>query len=337
MRGYLTGWAALMEALVLVALLVGVGLRSIGGTYAVFTDADAVSGSLSAAASFGPIPATVDIDPDTLYPNSQGNFVMAYIELPAGFDVADIDVGTVILRVAGIVGPGCSEPNDSFVAAELRPTEVGDHDGNGIDDLMVKFKRPDVLPLITGKAVDGLVTLVVSGQLLSSGTTFEGCDTIDPPEVATPKPEPTPEPPAAPEPTPTPEATATPTATGTPAATPTVTGTPTPSATPAATASVTPTASLSATATFTPSASSTPTATATLTATPSATPTATRTATPSLTPTATATAITTPTPGTSATAMPSPTAVAASTATRTTTPTPRLTRTPTPTPTVTAP
>lgn len=129
----------------------------------------------------GPLPATVDIDPDTLNPDSQGNHVMAYIELPAGFNVADIDVDTVALRVAAVVGPDCSDPSGDSVSAELTPTEVGDHDDDSIADLMVKFDRPAVLALIDGKSVDGLVTLVVSGQLLSGGTTFEGCDTIDPP------------------------------------------------------------------------------------------------------------------------------------------------------------
>lgn len=196
-----------------------------GRTYAPFVDSE--TGIMQVqTGSWGPIPATVDIDPDTLNPKSQGKFVTAYIELPDGFDVADIDVGTISLRVAGIVGPGCSEPSDSFVAAEHRPTEVGDHDGDGIADRMVKFSRPDVLALITGKAIGGLVTLVVSGQIPSSSTTFQGCDTIDPPEPATPAPAPTPTPTTW-EPTPTPERTPT------PAPTPTPTPAPTPVPTPA--------------------------------------------------------------------------------------------------------
>jgi hypothetical protein len=172
-----------------------------GGTLQVFTF----------SVGLGPIAATVDIDPDTLNPKSQGNHVMAYVELPDGYDVADIDVSTIILRVAGVVGPDCSEPSGNFVSAKLTPTELGDHDGDGIADLMVKFSRPDVLLLIIGKADDGLVTLVVSGELLPGGTRFEGCDTIDPPEPATSAPMPAPEPILAATPQPTPELTPSPT------------------------------------------------------------------------------------------------------------------------------
>ncbi len=203
-----------------------------GGTLQVFTF----------AVDLRPIAATVDIDPNTLNPKSQGNHVMAYIELPAPAAVADIDVSTIILRVAGVVGPDCSEPSDNFVSAELTPTELGDHDGDGIADLMVKFSRPDVLDLITGKTVDSLVTLVVFGELLPGGTRFEGCDTIDPPEPATSAPMSAPQPPPvstetvtptpAPEPTPMPSPEPIATAEPTPAPEPTPTPTPTPEPTP---------------------------------------------------------------------------------------------------------
>ncbi len=213
-----------------------------GGTLQVFTF----------PVDLGPIAATVDIDPDTLNPKSQGNHVMAYIELPEGVDVADIDVTTISLRVAGVVGPDCSEPSGSFVSAELTPTKLGDHDADGIADLMVKFSRPDVLLLITGKTVDSLVTLVVSGELLPGGTRFEGCDTIDPPEPATSAPMSAPQPPPdatdtvtptpAPEPTPapTPEPTPGPEPTATPSPEPPSTSAPTPSPSPEPTPTPTP-------------------------------------------------------------------------------------------------
>ena len=113
------------------------------------------------------IAATVDIDPDTLNVKSQGNFVTAYIELPEGYDAADINVPTVTLEVEGAPG--------SSVFAELTPTEVGDHDADGIRDRMVKFDRPGVLGLIDGQS--GEVTFVVAGELLG-GQTFQGTDTV---------------------------------------------------------------------------------------------------------------------------------------------------------------
>ena len=226
--------ALLASGLLLLAALAVLIQPRIDGVYGLFSDSETISVSLGASTEFPPIPAAIDIDPDTLNPESQGNYVMAYIELPDGYDVADIDVTTVTLRVAAIVGPACSEPSDSFVAAKLRPTEVGDHDRDGIADHMVKFSRPDVIDLMTGKAVDGLVTLVVSGQLLSSGATFEGCDTIDPPEPAAPAPTaaPGPTPVLTPVPPPPAEATPTPMAEPPPAPEPTATAEPTPTSAP---------------------------------------------------------------------------------------------------------
>ena len=64
----------------------------------------------------GPITATVDIDPDTLNLKSKGKWITAYIELPSGYDVADIDVATVML--------------DDTVPAESRPSQLGDRDQN---------------------------------------------------------------------------------------------------------------------------------------------------------------------------------------------------------------
>jgi hypothetical protein len=82
-----------------------------------------------------PIEAVVEVHPDVLNPRSKGRWVTCYIEVPEGYDPAGIDVSTVLLN--------------ETVPAEEDPTEVGDHDGDGIPDLMVKFSRSelvDVLP-----------------------------------------------------------------------------------------------------------------------------------------------------------------------------------------------
>jgi hypothetical protein len=47
----------------------------------------------------------IDIDPDTLNLKSKIKWVTAYIELPGGYDVADIDVGTVKLWYEGNIVP----------------------------------------------------------------------------------------------------------------------------------------------------------------------------------------------------------------------------------------
>ena len=217
---------AICAVAIIVVAAAYVVASSLAGTYALFSDSERVPVSIAAALDFGPAPAsiaaTVDIDPNTLNPGSEGNFVMAYIELPEGWDVADIDVSTVTLEIEGAYGS---------VPTELSPTEVADHDGDTISDLMVKFGRAAVLALLG--SVGEHATVVVAGEL-SSGERFEGSDVVrllDPP-TATPTPDQTatPAPIAAVTPTPSPIPIAT--ASATPVPTPVPTASPTPSATP---------------------------------------------------------------------------------------------------------
>jgi hypothetical protein len=111
------------------------------------------------------IPATVDIDPDTLNLKSQGRWITAYIELPAGLNPENIDVGTVAIE------------GDVFfqgvLYAEPRPTSIGDHDNNGIPDLMVKFDRATVQALVE---VGENVELTVVGRW--GQAPFRGSDNI---------------------------------------------------------------------------------------------------------------------------------------------------------------
>lgn len=104
--------------------------------------------------------AMVDIDPETLNLKSEGTGVTCYIELPAGFDVGQIDVST--LRLNG------------QVPAEPEPTEVGDYDSDGRADLMVKFDRAATHTTVE---VGDVVHISVGGQL-NDGTEFEGCDVV---------------------------------------------------------------------------------------------------------------------------------------------------------------
>jgi parallel beta-helix repeat protein len=106
------------------------------------------------------IEATIDIDPDTLNLTSKGRWITAYIELPAGYNVADIDVSTLLL-------------NDS-VPAESKPASIGDDDNDEIIDLMAKFDRAAVESLLElGENVE----ITVSGSL-TDGTQFVGIDII---------------------------------------------------------------------------------------------------------------------------------------------------------------
>jgi hypothetical protein len=106
------------------------------------------------------IKATIDIDPDTLNLKNKGNWITAYIELPAGYNVADINVSTLLLN--------------NLVPAELKPSSFGDEDNDGIVDLMAKFDRATVEGLLE---VSENVEITVSGSLIN-GTQFVGIDII---------------------------------------------------------------------------------------------------------------------------------------------------------------
>lgn len=111
------------------------------------------------------IAATVDINPDTLNLKSisDKNSVTAYIELSPGYNVAAIDAATVKMTVNGTV-----------LNAQPAPTALGDHDGDGVHELMVKFDRQQVLSAV---AVPGDITFKVTGSL-KDGRLFEGCDKV---------------------------------------------------------------------------------------------------------------------------------------------------------------
>ena len=103
---------------------------------------------------------TIDFDPDTLNLQSKGKWVTVYTELPARYNVTEINVSTMMLN--------------ETVPAELHPTEIGDYDSDGIPDLMVKFDRQAVIDMLP---VGDAVNVTVTGKLYD-GTPFEGSDTI---------------------------------------------------------------------------------------------------------------------------------------------------------------
>ena len=113
------------------------------------------------------IPALIDIDPNTLNLRSEGKWITAYIELPEGYEVSDIDVSTILLN--------------STIPAEMHTNDVGDEDVDGVQDLMVKFDRTEVLSYILSNTdlEEGFmtVTLTITGYL-DDGTLVEGSDTI---------------------------------------------------------------------------------------------------------------------------------------------------------------
>jgi N-acetylmuramoyl-L-alanine amidase len=105
------------------------------------------------------VTSTIDFDPDVLNLRTRKGVVTVYIELPEDYDVAEIDLSSVILN--------------GTVAAKEWPAAIGDYDKDGIPDLMVKFDRAAVQAAVQ---VGESVAITVTGQVAGIG--FEGSDII---------------------------------------------------------------------------------------------------------------------------------------------------------------
>ena len=113
--------------------------------------------------------ATLHVSPQGLNLWSRGQWITAYIELPQSYDPNDIDISTIRLNETIEVDPNA-------------PATVGDYDNDGIPDLMVKFRRADILLCIL-EAIGfpeikfANVTLTVTCKL-EDETQFKGSQTI---------------------------------------------------------------------------------------------------------------------------------------------------------------
>ena len=112
-----------------------------------------------------PVAAIIDLVAESLDEEAEGEDVTAYIELPRGFDVAAIDVASVVL---------CT--STACVPADAGPGEVGDFDGDSVTDYMVEFDGRLVIALVADTAAPVEITFTVSG--LVAGVPFAGADAI---------------------------------------------------------------------------------------------------------------------------------------------------------------
>jgi len=96
----------------------------------------------------------VDFDPDTLNLKSKGKFVTVYIELPEDFDLSEIDLFSLALN--------------ELVPPLPKPIEIGDYDSDGINDLMVKFDRQELIEALEqGGQIINLTGRLSDGRLLA--------------------------------------------------------------------------------------------------------------------------------------------------------------------------
>jgi subtilase family serine protease len=126
-----------------------------GDRYGAWMDMATFSTHLPAANITG----TIDFDPNTLNKKSNGKWVVVYIELPAGYNIVDISISSILLN--------------GTIPAEPWPYSIGDNDKDGIPDLMVKFNRNSVINMLPN---GDNIRVEVTGTV--GTTTFEGFDII---------------------------------------------------------------------------------------------------------------------------------------------------------------
>jgi hypothetical protein len=114
------------------------------------------------------VPATITLDPGTLYLHCPGKWIVCYIELPAGYDVNNIDEATVTLQdIPAYQGKeGWGKPS-------CNKSKIVDHDGNGLEERIVRFDLNAVQAIV--QPPEAIV--IVKGSLADK-TPFEGAATI---------------------------------------------------------------------------------------------------------------------------------------------------------------
>jgi hypothetical protein len=119
-----------------------------------------VSVLLNRGGTLSPIGMAFDFSPSTLNLTAQGRWVTGYLEPASPFTTGDIDVSSIRLNSTVPVDPRA-------------PTALGDHNSNGVPDLVVKFDRLAVeLTLSEGDNVPVTITGTVEGH------SFSGTDHI---------------------------------------------------------------------------------------------------------------------------------------------------------------
>ena len=109
-------------------------------------------------------------EPDTVKLNSKAKWATAYIESPEGYDVADIELDTVVLKTDNAEVPAETDPKYNFVSDPSH--HLIDHDEDGIIERKVKFHTAEVQSILE----EGEQTITIAGQV--ADVKFEGSNTI---------------------------------------------------------------------------------------------------------------------------------------------------------------
>ncbi len=110
------------------------------------------------------VSATVVANPDSVNLKSNSRWLTVYVELPEGYLASEIDISSIRL-------------NDTLYPDPEAHATIGDHNGDGVVDLMVKFNMMQVKALFSSA---GQYDLEITGTVVRDNTTisFLGSDTI---------------------------------------------------------------------------------------------------------------------------------------------------------------
>jgi hypothetical protein len=113
------------------------------------------------------VPVAVKLCPPTLTLRGRGRWLTAFITLPAGYRLKDVNVSSIMVN--------------QTVPAAMRFQRIRGCGGREIRALRVRFDRTDVLRYVLGQVTTRMrlitVTLTITGTF-KDGTPFEGSDTI---------------------------------------------------------------------------------------------------------------------------------------------------------------
>jgi len=113
------------------------------------------------------VSATIEIEPNALNVASRGKWITAYIELPANYNIIEIDVSSILL-------------NGTIPVDLNAPVAIGDYNSDDVPDLMIKFNRTAVKMFLQRASLKNKftnVTLIVTGSL-KNGQQFQASDTL---------------------------------------------------------------------------------------------------------------------------------------------------------------
>jgi hypothetical protein len=103
----------------------------------------------------------------TIMKSSGKRWLRAYIQLAPEYSVAEIDVNSILLHGNVPGSPGVSVDSGA-------PTRIGDHDGDGIPDLMVEFDYAAVAATLSpGTAAPVSMTGLVAGTPFQAETSVD--------------------------------------------------------------------------------------------------------------------------------------------------------------------